>query len=527
MFDWFHAQNDNERCEWRPRIIFSTLRHSARPILSERGYKTFSATTFWIWTCGLFFFWVFSIDVSLSKDLVVSIAGSSVELAALSLAVLGIIHELNEKDKWFKLGLFLVSVLFAGVVFGGYFLAATWQPEFDTPQRITVVIVFAIGIVAVTQIEWKAVLKFFRVQWLLNFTLPLSFAVGARRFRLALPFLMPIFVLWFPDLNRLTAIIVLFSGALIALVALMGVTLILFLFAPKEKEAEDPLLAALRESYEYESGIFKRINKLKSHAVEAMKFLQDKKVQMARFNNEAPALLDKSSILVRLRQMDITDDEKNLGNVLSNLVNDSQIYRKDYDDSFWIIPDKNTIDHCVKCLAEIALIFTQNGHLIEKSDYTIEGHKFDSLRKWLAIRGCLPEYVIGAFVMPKVLSWLYDPSKFKVISHTIRDEKVYSYPKSYDITIIDTFINLIWKISNDEKKRKTREIDELMVDYRKSDGYEKRDAGEKILNSLPHTMDAHFSLLPSSNFEEIISILKQQWMLNEMPETKPVYKHMN
>lgn len=376
MFDWFHSQNDNERREWRPRIIFATLRHSSRPILSEQGYKTFSATTFWLWVLGLFFVWVFNIEVSLSTDLIVSIAGSSVELAALSLAVLGIIHELNEKDKWFKLGLFLVAVLFACVVFGGYFLAATWQPEFDAPQRITVVIVFAIGIVAVTQLEWKAVLKFFRVQWFLNFNLPMSFAVNARRFKLAFPFLMPIFVLWFPNLNRLTAITVLFSGALLALVALMGVTLILFLFAPKEKETEDSLLASLRESYEYESGIFKRINELKSYAIEAMKFLQDQKVQMARADNDAPTLLHKSSIIVRLRQMDITDDEKVLGNVLMNLVNDGRIYRKDYDDSFWIIPDKNAIDRCMKSLAEIALIFTEKGHLVEKvekPDYTIAG----------------------------------------------------------------------------------------------------------------------------------------------------------
>ncbi len=42
MFDWFNTHNDNERHQWRPRIIFATLRHSAHPILSEQGYKTFS-----------------------------------------------------------------------------------------------------------------------------------------------------------------------------------------------------------------------------------------------------------------------------------------------------------------------------------------------------------------------------------------------------------------------------------------------------------------------------------------------------
>ncbi len=91
--------------------------------------------------------------------------------------------------------------------------------------------------------------------------------------------------------------------------------------------------------------------------------------------------------------MDITDDEKILGNVLINLVTDGRIYRKDYDDSFWIIPDKNAIDHCAKGLAEITLIFTEKGHLVEKvekPDFTIEGYKFDALRAWLAVRGSMP-----------------------------------------------------------------------------------------------------------------------------------------
>ncbi len=120
--------------------------------------------------------------------------------------------------------------------------------------------------------------------------------------------------------------------------------------------------------------------------------------------------------------------------------------------------------------------------------------------------------------MPKVLSWLHDPLKFRVISHIIKEEKKYSYPKAYDITIIETFVNLMWQTSNDERKLKAQEIDELMVDYRqvKSDwGDERREASEKILNNLPHTMDAHFHLLPSFKFEEIISTLKQQCLINE------------
>jgi hypothetical protein len=69
--------------------------------------------------------------VSVSRDLILSITGSSVELSALSLAILGLILELNRKDKWFKLGLLFTAILFMGVVFGGFYLSATWQPSFD------------------------------------------------------------------------------------------------------------------------------------------------------------------------------------------------------------------------------------------------------------------------------------------------------------------------------------------------------------------------------------------------------------
>lgn len=135
MFDLFDRnRNDNERDDGRPRIIFANLRRPSRPILTEAGYKVFSATAFSSWALVVLIVWIFRVEVSLSKELVASLAGSSVELSALSLAVLGILHELNKEDRWFKLGLFLVSMLFAGVVFGGFFLAFTWQPAFDLPQ---------------------------------------------------------------------------------------------------------------------------------------------------------------------------------------------------------------------------------------------------------------------------------------------------------------------------------------------------------------------------------------------------------
>src|SRR5437016_4280490 len=127
MFDLFGRKNDNAGDSDGPRIIFANLRPSSRPILAEAGYKVFSASAFFGWALVVFIVRVIRIEVTLTQELVTSLAGASVELSALSLAVLGILHELNKKDRWFKLGLFLVSILFAGVVCGGFFLALTWQ----------------------------------------------------------------------------------------------------------------------------------------------------------------------------------------------------------------------------------------------------------------------------------------------------------------------------------------------------------------------------------------------------------------
>ncbi|MCI0560567.1 MAG: hypothetical protein MN733_18935, partial [Nitrososphaera sp.] len=311
MFNLFRDnQGDNERNEDGPRIVFANLRRPSRPILSEQGYLAFSATTFSIWTLLVFIIWVFRIEVSPSQDTVTSIAGSSVELAALSLAVLGILHELNKEDRWFKLGLFLVSIFFACVVFSGFFLSMTWRPEYDDPQQITILVIAALGVVAVAQFNWRGILKYTRWRWGREITLPGRVTITARYFRLSFPFVLPFFLIWFPDLNRLTATIVVFSGALIALVALMGVTTISILKSPKEKEPEDPFIAALRARYEDEVKTIIRFGELKAKTVDALSHLQNEHMKAASQAGEAPILVDKSSIIVRLRQMDVTDDER-------------------------------------------------------------------------------------------------------------------------------------------------------------------------------------------------------------------------
>lgn len=505
MFNLFrNDRNDNERDEGGPRIVFANLRRPSHPILLEQGYKAFSATTFSVWTVLVFIIWVSRVEVSLSQDTVISIAGSSVELAALSLAVLGILHELNKEDKWFKLGLLLVSILFACVVLSGFFLSMTWRPEYDVPQQITVIVVAALGVVAVAQFNWRAILKYARWRWGAEVTLPGRITVTARYVRLTFPFILPFFLIWFPDLNRLTTTIVVFSGALIALVALMGITTVSVLRSSKEPEPEDPFIAALRARYEDEVKTIIRFGELKAKTVDALSHLQNEHMKAASQAGEAPILVDKSSIIVRLRQMDVTDDERVIENVLTFLVNESAVCRESYSGPYWIVPHKQIVDECLRCLHEIALVITQKASDTQ-SGYILEGYRFDALQDRLAVRTIFPKFVIGVYVMPKVLDWLHDPEKYHVVKHTEYSDG--SYGKTY---IYETFvfINRNWTNPNRNWNHQLQEIEAILTKFRKQwSRFERRAIIEELLKQLPHTMDTYSSRLDKMNFEQIVSDL--------------------
>ncbi len=438
MFDLFgRNRNDNERDDGRPRIIFASLRRPSRPILTEAGYKVFSATAFSGWALVLLIVWIFRVEVSLSKELVTSLAGSSVELSALSLAVLGILHELNKEDRWFKLGLFLVSILFAGVVFGGFFLALTWKPAFDLPQQITIVVIAALGFVAIIQIDWKVALRLTRIRWIARIVLPAKVTVPLQRIRLTIPFVLPILLIWVPDLNRLTAIVVLFAGALIALVVLMGVTTFSLLKSQGQVEPEDPFIATLRARYENEIKSLVRLGELRTRAIDALRNLQADNIRVAiewESGEQAPSMVELSYIVERLRQMGITEDKRVLESVVFSLVDESIICRESYSGPFWIIPDDELINAELVHLEKLALVISQTQN-VKGSSYTIEGYSFARLRDWLAVKSRMPTFVVGEYIVPRVLKRLLSGEHF----HIIRKG-----------AYLHIFVNKKWRISRDE-----------------------------------------------------------------------------
>jgi hypothetical protein len=503
-------RNTDELNDERPQIVFANLRRPNRPILVERAYAAFSAITFAISTLVVIIFvWIFHIEVLVSQDLMISLAISSVELSALSLAVLGIIHEFNIVDRWFKLGLLLVAILFLGVVFGGFFLAITWQPDFDSPQQITGIVVAALGVVTFLQIDWNIVLRITSWDIVLRITSDrqrTQAKIYTRGFAIASTFFIPIFFLWFPGLNRITAIIILFGVALITLTVLACSTAVRFLSSPSGPEPEDRFITTLRKRYESQIDSIIRFGELKARMIDALQHLQTQSIQHASQHGRAPSLISESSIIVRLRQMNITEDERILNDVLSTLVRESIICHERYNHVYWTIPGNQTINSCLEYLKELALIYSEeNPKLAKDEDYIIEGYKLTALRHWLATRAQLPEFIVGEYVMPKVLEWLLDNDKY----HVIQEGKVHSP--------ISIFVSRIWRISSKEWQSLISErVDKNMA----SENYGEPIAftREFFLNDLPHTIDIseytyELSLEPfvDENIYEIVSVLTERF----------------
>jgi hypothetical protein len=411
-------KNDNERGNGGPRIVFANLRRASGPILTDAGYQVFSATAFFGWALIVVIFWKFRVEVSLSQELVTSLAAASVELSALSLAVLGILHELNKSDRWFKLGLFLVSILFAGVVCGGFFLALTWQPAFALPQRVTIIFVGVLALVAILQIDWEAAFRLRGAPKVPNRSQSSRLSVAVRRLRLAVPFVPPIFLIWLPGLNRLTAVVVLFAGALIALIVLMAVTTFSLFKRQGQPEPEDQFIATLRARYENEIESLIHFGELKARTTDALRHLQGDKIRATSESGseESPSMVEMSYLADRLRQMGITEDRQVLQSVVESLVKDGTVCGERYSGPYWIVPDDEVVDASSASLGELAMVISDTAsYRHSKSDFTVEGYRLTKFRDWVAFMVKVPTFIAGEYLVPRLLKRLLSEEEFDVI----------------------------------------------------------------------------------------------------------------
>jgi hypothetical protein len=360
-------KNDNVRDDGRPRIVFSNLRRPSRPILAEGGYRAFSAVSTSSWFLVVFFIWIFQFEVTPSEALISQIAGSSVELSALAIALLAILLEVNRADRWFKLGLLVIATSLVGVVLGGFYLALTWQESFSKPQQITVVIVGILGVTAALQVEWKGLWRFLRLPEM-NKALP-GFAHWLPRLRISIQFLLPIGLIWLPGLNRVTAVLVLFLGSILSLLALMLVTTLSVLRTKQtqagDEEEEDPFMRTLRQRYENDIRVLIRVGEIKVAITNALKSLQEEERDAAQkrspgfdLSGNVPNLVAWYDLKIRLRGSGLKDDDRYLERALDSLKSDATVYGEGYRDGLWLVPTEEEILDCIPALLSLRLVYS-------------------------------------------------------------------------------------------------------------------------------------------------------------------------
>jgi hypothetical protein len=502
MIDPFRRnRGDNQNDDDSPRIVFANLSRLERPLLTEKTYRVFVGTAVSAWALLVFFVWIFRIEIKLSPDLISDLAASSVDLSALSIAVLAILHELNKKQKWFKLGLLLVAILFAGVVFGGFFLALTWKEAFGLPQQITVVVVIALGIIAVFQIDWKVVLE--RVRRTSNDGAEPKAVAAIRLLGLVVPFFLPIILVWLPGLNRLTGVVVTFAGGLLALIALMAVTTI-SVFRFKEIELEDPFLTALRARYERETKWLVRLGELREIGIKALESLEPEQINAAKHATEdekaaGPQMIDTKAIIDRVRQMGVTEGKNVLDDVVYSLVNEGRIYRE--SSSYWRVPDEDVFRESVAQLEKLALVISATD-TSSSDECIVEGFRLTNFRNWLAVALQMPGPVVGEYIVPRLLKLLRDEKHFHLLLRN-----------SYSI-----FINRKGPISPSEWQNIVDHAQATAQDrvqfYKSYGGLDyseeeslKRFTWDYLLKNVPHTDDGPTFGLDQENFKALGSIL--------------------
>lgn len=412
MSDLFGSNRENEqRDDGSPRIIFANLRRPSRPILLEKGYKVFTGTASFLWFLLVVVVWVFRVEIRVSRELISSIAGSSVELAGLSLTLLGILHEFNKKDKWFKVGLLLVAFLFGYATFSGFLLAMTWLPIYDASQQITIVLVGILAISFFIQIDWKIFQKYIRINWFRNIKIPIGFDKTQKRAKLIFPFVLPLFIIWFPRINSLTSTLIVFAGALITLLTLMGITTFYLFKSPDEENKEDPFINTLRNRYEKEILAIQRIGIIKDAVLKVVQNIQNEKQGEISDDKSMPSMIPEKVVVSRLREIGFLDNSQLFESVFRSLVDEKILCRYGYSGGYWTVPTEQQIQNVCENINELAIIQTyKTGR--DHNGFEIEGFAFEKLRAWFAHKCLIPEYVTGEYIMPRIYSLMRNGEKF-------------------------------------------------------------------------------------------------------------------
>ncbi len=458
----------------------------------------------------------------------------------MSLAVLGIIHELNKADKWFKLGLLLVALLFVGVVLAGFLLVLTWKSEYDQPQQIEIYVFAAVGILTVTQIDWVGVVRISRLNILKKIIVPTSLKLSIERIRLVVPFLLPILIFWTPDLNRLTGVILLFSGGVVALAVLMVVTTVSLLVAKPVEEQEDEFVAVLKARYETEIKTIIRFGELKSLMLAAVRFLQDEHLRNLAANSSVPKGVERTHIFNRLREVGNSENERALETVPASLVDEGKVSQESYSGPYWLVPDEAVLAGCLRTLDQLAVtcaVDYPDYPKDKKTTYLFGTYSFDDLQNWLANQVRLPIFIVTEHIMPKVLRELSEPYRFAQVHRQthhyelrgMRENRIFFVNRNwraYDMDLLNLWQELtefqdqireldqqIERLADEERDTSLDRVSRSSIKEKIATlGWERKDYQKrvvKLVEEVPSTENVPRTITPLE-VSQIFSILMEQ-----------------
>ncbi len=351
-------------------------RRPPRLTLTQAEYLTFSAITYNVWFLFVLLVVHFETGFTASQSNIETIAGSSVELGALTLALLGLWLQMGTADTWLTLGLFFISLLFIAVVIAGFYTVITWQPEFGEPQYLSVTIVIFLGFAAGLQTSGAAAAHL----------LP-----GAKRmlnlFSLS-PFILPLLIpISVTGLNKVSFVVLIFAVSLIGLVVLALIVV--------RSVARQP----------------QQIREAKKLILEKLEALQIEQINKAKyFRQEIKPVEFNGPLSEHLRKNGLADDNPILQNAFSQLFSEGSVSHQ-YG-SMWRVPAQAKYNAAHSLLLEIDVIQVERKERDSDATCLIDDFDFGPLARCICKPLKIPFFICSRHIVPALYERLLIQNHF-------------------------------------------------------------------------------------------------------------------
>lgn len=348
-----------------------------RMALTQAEYLLFSAMTFNVWFLFVLLVVHFETGFTASQSNIETIAGSSVELGALTLALLGIWLQMGTADTWLTLGLFFIALLFIAVVIAGFYTVITWQPEFGEPQYLSITIVVFLGFAAGLQTSGAAAAHL----------LP-----GAKRmlnlFSLS-PFILPLLIpISVSGLNKVSFVVLIFAASLIGLVVL---ALIVVRSAARQPQ---------------------KIREAKKLILEKLEELQKEQIKKAKyFSQEIKPVEFNGPLGEYLRKNGLADDSPILENAFYQLFSEGKV--SNWYGRMWRTPAQEKHNQAISLLLEIDVILVKCEEYNTRDTCMIDGFDFGPLARYVCNALEIPLSTGCRHVIPSLYSLLININYFE------------------------------------------------------------------------------------------------------------------